>query len=112
MNTYYASSSVKMIAKRNWEDFREDGIQVLDIIHFVVMLGVIANPKCGHDFLYENVFGEREGNIYLHLLRTYCNETKTSLSKLLEFIPIYCDAQNYRLIKAGRDTTPFLYNKF
>lgn len=110
-NTFFDSSK-RRFSLIDWEDFREVGIQVLDIIHFVVMLGVIANPKCGHDFLYENVFGERKGNIYLHLLRTYCNETKTSFSKLLEFIPIYCDAQNYRLIKAGRDTTPFLYNKF
>lgn len=96
----------------DWEDFREDGIQILDVIHFIVMLGVIVNPKCAHDKLYEKIFNKYEGNVYLHLLKVYSQETKTSFSEILRFIPTYCDAQNYRLNKANRDTTPFLYNKF
>lgn len=108
----FVDSKKRRFSLIDWEDFREDGIQALDIIHFIVMLGVIANPKCEYNNLYEKIFSRYGENVYLHLLRTYSDETKTSFSKLLEFIPLYCDAQNYRLIKAGRDTTPFLYNKF
>jgi len=78
----------------------------------VVMLGVITNPKSPYEKLYEKVFGSYINNPYLKLLDVYCKNSYSSLDIILKFIPMYCDAQNFRLIKADRDTKPFLYNKF
>lgn len=96
----------------DWEDFRENGIQVLDALHFVTMLGVIANPGASYQELYGIIFEKNKKNPYLGLLTKYCEERLVSLTTILELIPFYCDAQNYRLIKAQRDTNAFLYNEF
>lgn len=95
----------------DWEDFRENGIQELDALHFVTMLCVILNPNASHKELFEIMF-KKQGSFYLDLLKVYCDKRKTSLSEILKIIPVYCDTQNHRLTRAHRNTDDFLYNDF
>ena len=95
----------------DWEDYRTDGMQELDILHFISMLSLIENPGISYTELYDVTFSNTD-NQYYELLKIYCKERKISLANVLKFIPVYCDAQNLRLEEAGRDTDNFLYNDF
>ena len=95
----------------DWEDFSTEGIQELDAIHFITMLGVILNPQMKHDDLYFHMFNENK-NVYNELLGIYCKITGQPIKKLKELVPVYCDYQNKRLCDVGRDTKPFLYTTF
>lgn len=96
----------------DWEDFRENGIQELDALHFVTMLGIIVNPGVSCRELYGIIFEKHKKNPYMGLLIRYCEERPVLLMTILALIPVYCDTQNYRLIRAQRDTKTFLYNEF
>lgn len=110
-NTFYDAKKSEF-GLIDWEDFHENGIQELDALHFVTMLGVITNPKVSYQELYRIIFEKHKKNPYLGLLTRYCEERSALLTTILELIPVYCDVQNYRLIKAQRDTKVFLYNEF
>jgi len=96
----------------DWEDFRLESIQELDVLHFIIMLGVITNPKLSRPDLYKQIFGDYTDNLYLRLLEIYSKDMSTSVQNILNVLPVYCDSQNYRLIAAGRSTENFLYNEF
>jgi hypothetical protein len=104
-------NEVSGFALIDWEDYRSYGMQELDILHFISMLSLIENPEMSYSELYDTIFSN-SGNLYSELLKIYCQERKMSFSSVLKFIPVYCDAQNFRLKRAGRDTDNFLYNDF
>jgi hypothetical protein len=110
-NTFYDHKKSKFILI-DWEDFNDCGIQELDMLHFIVMLGIIANPDSSRKDLYNIIFKKSKNNFYLSLLARYCDNRSISMSHMLQLIPVYCDFQNLRLIKAKRDTSIFLYNEF
>lgn len=109
-NLLLTDSPDSELALIDWEDFRQDGVQELDIINFIIMLAVVMNPNVSHRDLYDIVF--KSGGLYMDLLQTYCSERGISLSTIQQFVPMYCDTQNYRLTKANRSTEEFLYNVF
>jgi hypothetical protein len=109
-NTFYNAKKSEFILI-DWEDFRENGIQELDVLHFVTMLGVIANPELSYRKLFRVIFEKNIENPYLDLLARYCKERTSSLTTVFKLIPVYCDAQNHRLIKAHRETRNFLYSE-
>lgn len=110
-NTFFDKNTSKF-GLIDWEDFREYGIQGLDILHFIIMLAVIANPKLSYRKLYEAIFRKDKGNVYIRLLDLYCIEMVIHQSVILELLPVYCDAQNHRLKKNLRNTNGFLYHEF
>lgn len=110
-NTFYDAKKSEF-GLIDWEDFRENGIQELDALHFVTMLGVITNPRASYQELYRIIFEKYKKNPYLGLLTKYCEKRSVPPTTILALIPVYCDAQNYRLIKAQRDTKAFFYNEF
>lgn len=98
----------------DWEDFNERGFQELDILHFLMMVGVILYPRKDFTALYQDIFLK---NTFLHntimkLLYKYCQIQKKNLEVIINLLPIYCDYQNYRLIKAVRNPNNFLYKTF
>jgi len=106
------SAEEKKLGLIDWENFREDGIQELDALHFIIMLGVIANPKISWRELYGIIFKKNKENPYLNLLERYCAKRSVPMRTTLGLIPIYCETQNHRLAEAQRDTKKFLYNDF
>lgn len=96
----------------DWENFNMRGSQELDVLHFVVMLAVIVNPGISHAELYGILFKKYKKNPYRTLLARYCKERNIVLASVLALIPVYCDTQNYRLIRAKRSTSGFLYTDF
>lgn len=109
-NTFFEKSN-NSFSVVDWENFNEFGVQELDIIHFLVMIGVIANPKLSHKELYVLIFGNKE-SLYINLLKIYCVERSIEMEAVLKLVPAYCDAQNLRLDKAGRNKRDFLFNQF
>ena len=68
----------------DWEDFSTEGIQDLDAIHFITMLGVILNPQMKHDDLYFHMFNENK-NVYNELLGIYCKITGQPIKNMESF---------------------------
>lgn len=100
----------------DWEDFLKVGIQELDVLHFVIMTGLIIsgdhNSASNNKKLYHLIFDNYKNNPYLRLLSIYCRKRNIAVDNIFRLIPTYCDVQNYRLSKAGRDESKFLYSDF
>lgn len=98
----------------DWEDFTERGFQELDILHFLMMIGVILYPKKKFIPLYQDIFLKNTilNNIIMKLLDKYCQLRKKNLKTIINWLPIYCAYQINRLIKTGRSPRNFLYKTF
>jgi len=98
----------------DWEDFREKGIQELDILHFLIMIAVILCRKKDFINLYQKIFLKNNSlsRTIMRLLSEYCIIQKKNPHSIINLLPIYCDTQIYRLVKTGRNQKGFLYGSF
>lgn len=98
----------------DWEDFSEKGFQELDILHFLIMTAVILYPRGKLVSLYKKIFLKHTflSKVIMKLLYEYCRLRKKDINVIINLLPVYCDFQIQRLIKASRNPKDFLYQTF
>ncbi len=98
----------------DWEDFTEKGFQELDILHFLIIIAVILYPNEDFISLYKKIFLKPTclNKIIVEVLNQYCTFRGKGLHSVINFLPIYCDAQINRLVKTNRNPKDFLYESF
>lgn len=98
----------------DWEDFRKEGIQELDILHFLIMTAVILYPTDDHRTLYRKIFLKNTllHRVFLKLINIYCKIVNQDVNNVINLLPIYCDMQIRRLLNSSRNPNDFLYKTF
>jgi hypothetical protein len=98
----------------DWEDFTEEGLQELDILHFLIMTAVILYPGEGFIGLYERIFLKDIpiSKAFAELLFNYCQLRRKNIDTLINLLPIYCDFQIKRLLVSKRCPKDFIYPTF
>lgn len=95
----------------DWEDFNESGYQILDLIHFIMMSGVIYFPEISKNKLANAIISDTTefASFARGVIEMYSKNRNVNPNIFASYLPVYAEAQIERLERNNRDSNRFIY---
>jgi len=102
------------IALLDWEDYRDEGIQAVDVLNAVFTSLLVLRPEWrerGFGWLFAEAF-ERDPDLREFIaagLRRYADETDQEVRALVRLLPVFCVSMIRRIEAQGRSADGMYY---